>query len=33
MAGRNDFVSAQHLYTFRLGRLRHWEEQDRRCRV
>jgi hypothetical protein len=25
MAGRDDFVSAQHLYTFRLGRPRHWE--------
>jgi hypothetical protein len=27
MAGRDDFVSAQHLYTFRLGRPRHWESR------
>jgi hypothetical protein len=27
MAGRNDFVSAQHLYTFRLRRPRPWESR------
>jgi hypothetical protein len=27
MAGRDDFVSAQHLYTFRLGRPRPWESR------
>jgi hypothetical protein len=27
MAGGDDFVGAQHLYTFRLGRPRHWESR------